>query len=187
MSSVRDGLPGAPASVVGNAHQLLPDSPDPSCTFCIVLAALPFPEDRGQETRADEGPEGASEVVCAFHWLLYRRLQCQGRCQGWNADRTHQVLAGKARAQQFTTAYQQAAGHAAWDAFSARWRALQDLAPLSAQAGRKYLTPDLICGSLGLELQPALQQSIYQARCAAYLRHVTAWQSNDPPPDPNSL
>jgi hypothetical protein len=159
-----------------DTRDLLPDTPDPSCLFCIVLAALPFPDEAARN-------EGTPEQVCTFHRPLYRRLQCQG----WNADHTHPVLAGRGRAQQFTRAYQQAAGHASWDAFSARWRALQGLGPLSAEAVRRYLTPDLIRGPLGLDLRPELQQTIYRAWCAGNLWHVTAWNRDDPPPDPDGL
>ena len=40
-------------------------------------------------------------------------LDLAERCRSWNADRAHQVDAGRARARRFTLAYQQACGHAA--------------------------------------------------------------------------
>jgi len=53
---------------------------DPLCPFCIVLAALPW-------------PEYGRPKLCAGHLPLFRALQCTG----WNADRWHQHLAGLAR------------------------------------------------------------------------------------------
>ncbi len=173
MPIVRDEPGKAQHNILGeDAQALLPDALDPSCPFCIVLAALPFPTGNA-----------AGEHYCSFHLPLWRRLQCQG----WNADHTHQVLAGKARAQQFTPDYQQTAGFASWEAFSARWRASGGLAPLSADAARKYVIPDLIRGACGLAVPPDLQQTIYRAWCAGLLCHVTAWQSDDPPPEPEGL
>jgi hypothetical protein len=171
----------APSSVQGGlmgnaAHALLPDEVDPSCLFCIVLATLPFPE-------AADHSSSASAQCCAFHRPLWRRLQCLG----WNADHAHQVRAGKARAQQFSTAHQQAAGFASFAAFSARWRAAQGLAPLSAEAAGKYLTPDQIRGPLGLPLPGEVQATIYRAWCAGVLVGVLAWCDDDPPPEPDGL
>jgi hypothetical protein len=166
------GMPyvGMPSEVVWS---FLPDEIDRSCLFCIVLAALPFPD----------AAEGSSEHCCAFHRRVLRQLQCLG----WNTDHDHQVLAGQARAQQFTPEYQQAAAFASWAAFSARWRASQGLGPLSAEAVRKYLTPEQIRGPLGLPLRPDLQATIYRAWRAGELRHVAAWLGDDPPPDPDGL
>jgi hypothetical protein len=109
------------------------------------------------------------------------------QAQRWNADHQHQVLAGKARAQHFTHESQQAAAFSSWDAFSVRWRASQGLRPLSADAVRKYLTPEQIRGPLGLPLRPELQATIYRGWCAGDLWHVTAWQSEDSPPEPDGL
>jgi hypothetical protein len=114
------------AGMVRDAAQAaVPETLDHCCPFCCVLTALP--------SLGDENP--ASAHCCTFHRPLWRRLLCQG----WNAERAHQVRAGKARAQQFTTAHQRAAGQAAFTAFSARWRAAQGLAPLSAEAVGRYL------------------------------------------------
>ena len=66
------------------------------------------------------------------------------QCRGWNADPAHQIAAGRARAARFTHEYQSEAGHTAFAAFSARWRASQGLPPLSADDARKYVTPEMI-------------------------------------------
>jgi hypothetical protein len=96
------------------------------------------------------------------------------RCQEWNVDHAHQVQAGKARAQQFTPAYQQQAGEASFAAFSARWRAEQGLAPLSAEAVRKYVSPEQI-GHVARVVPPELQQCIHRAWCAGALNGVDWW------------
>ena len=168
MDSVGDALPVAQALAVA------PD-PDPRCPFCVALAALPWPAD---------GPEGPAAIrLCPAHLTLWRQL----RCRGWNADPQHQVRAGQARARQFTPASQQQAGFASWDAFSARWRASGGLAPLSAAAVRKYVTPEMIRGVCGLALPPELQADIYRAWCAGELAHVVAWLAGEAPPDPDGL
>lgn len=108
------------------------------------------------------------------------------QCQTWNSDRAHQVQAGRARATQFTVEHQRQAGRAAWSAFSARFWAQQGLAPLSAEAVRPYLSPNDI-GHLGRPIAPELQQQIYRAWCAGTLQHVSAWLSDDLPPEPDGL
>ncbi|HET9751314.1 MAG TPA: hypothetical protein VFP52_00065, partial [Myxococcales bacterium] len=154
---------------IGQALPMARD-PDPRCPFCVALAALPWPAE-------------GTERLCAPHLTRWRQLQCRG----WNADPQHQVMAGQARARQFTPASQQQAGFASWDAFSARWRAAGGLAPLSADAVRKYVTPDLIRGVCGLSLAPELQADIYRAWCAGQLAHVVAWLAGEAPPDPDGL
>ncbi len=118
-----------------------------------------------------------------------RRPDAAQRCRAWNADRAHQAKAGQARAAQFTRDYQTAAGNASWSAFSARWRAGQGIAPLSAEAVRRYVTPEMIRGPLGAELCDALRQQIYEAWCAGQLVGVLAWLSDeqDPPLPPGNL
>jgi hypothetical protein len=111
---------------------------------------------------ADEGEPGAYELLAT-------------RCKQWNADRDHQRMAGKIRAQAFTSTYQAAAAHAQQTQFSAQWRAEQGLPPLSAEAVRRYLTPEMIRGPLGRPLDAVLQVRIYRAWCAGYLYGVPLW------------
>jgi hypothetical protein len=99
-------------------------------------------------------PVGATSRHCVQHLEQLRRRQCRG----WNADYAHQVMAGQAT----------------FAAFSARWRAEQGMAPLSAEAVRKYLRPELI-RSLGAPLPPALQARIYRAWSHSYLYGVLRW------------
>ena len=94
------------------------------------------------------------------------------QCPEWNADHQHQVLAGQARAQQFTPDYQAAAGHASFDAFSARWRAQQGLCPLSVNHLLLYVAPSDICGPLGQWLSPHVQEAVYAAWAAGDPRSV---------------
>jgi len=72
-------------------------------------------------------PVGATTCHCARCLDRIRRVY---RCVTWNADHAHRV----------------AAGHASWDAFSARWRASGGLPPLSTGAVRRYVTVDMIRG-----------------------------------------
>lgn len=109
------------------------------------------------------------------------------QCQHWNAETSHQVMAGKARAAHFTAASQAAAGQASFAAFSARWRAQQGLAPLFADHVRQYVTPAMIGTPLGIPLPPALQETIWRAWCAGRLLNVEMWLGDDPPPDPEGL
>ena len=104
-------------------------------------------------------------------------LRRMRQVEAWNADHAHQVLAGQARAQEFTSEYQQQAGHASFAAFSARWRAEQGLGPLDAEAVRRYVTPDMI-RHLSRPVPPPLQQRIYRAWCAGYLYGVGRWFAN---------
>ena len=108
------------------------------------------------------------------------------QCRTWNATRTHQVAAGKARAAQMTQDERSAFGHAAFDAFSARFRAVQGLPPLSAGAARRYLTPRDI-RRLGMPLASHLAETIHRAWCAGQLFPVSAWLSDEPPADPHGL
>jgi len=93
------------------------------------------------------------------------------QCARWNQDHAHQV----------------AAGHASWDAFSARWRASGGLPPLTADAARRYVTPNMLCGPLGTPLPEALRRTIHRAWCAGLLIGVEAWLSGHPPPEPDGL
>jgi hypothetical protein len=97
------------------------------------------------------------------------------------------VAAGKARAAQFTTTSQSAAGHASFDAFSARWRACQRLSPLTVQAARRYITPEHIRGELGILLPTRLRVAVCRAWHAGELLPVAAWLGDDPPPDQDGL
>ncbi len=99
------------------------------------------------------------------------RIRRVYQCARWNQDHMHQV----------------AAGHASWDAFSARWRASSGLAPLAVDAARRYVTPDLIRGPMGSLLPERLRRTIYRAWLAGYLVGVVAWLSDDPPAEPGGL
>jgi hypothetical protein len=112
-----------------------------------------------------EGTEGMR--LCVPHLADWRRLQCRG----WNADPAHQQMAG----------------FASWDAFSARWRASGGLCPLTPEAVRKYVTPDMIRGISGRALSPELQQDIYRAWCAGVFAHVADWLAGEAPADPDGL
>jgi len=113
-------------------------------------------------------PAGATSRHCARCLDRVRRVWQVNR---WNRDHDHQVLAGRA----------------SWTAFSARWRASCGLAPLSTDAVRRYVTPDLIRGPAGVPLPPELQRVVYRSWCTGALEHVAAWLSDDPPPDPRGL
>jgi len=106
------------------------------------------------------------------------------QCRMWNATRAHQVAAGKARAARMTQDERSAFGHAAFDAFSARFRAVQGLPPLSADAAARDLTPR-DSRRLGMPLAPHLAATIHRAWCAGQLFPVSAWLSDDPPADPH--
>jgi hypothetical protein len=108
------------------------------------------------------------------------------QCRTWNATRTHHVAAGKARAAQMTPKEWVAFGHAAFAAFSACFRAVQGLLPLSAAAARRYLTPRDI-RRLGMPIASPLAETIHRAWCAGQLFPVSAWLSDDPPADPHGL
>lgn len=69
----------AALALMEHALAVLP-SPQALCPFCVVLAALPF-------------PEFARTRLCAEHLPVARALQCRG----WNAERWHQHLAALAR------------------------------------------------------------------------------------------
>ena len=89
---------------------------------------------------------------------------------------THQQLAGKARAAQFTHESQAQAARARNDQQEALFRAQQGLPPLRTEAVRRYLTPDLIRDPLGRPLPAELQARIYRAWCAGYLFGVLRWR-----------
>src|SRR5262249_29993202 len=136
-----------------------------------TLAAMVSPPAHCPGCRAESGqpwPEGATSRTCPRCISRMRRVW---QVQKWNADPAHQSVAG----------------HASWTAFSARWRASGGLAPLSAEAARRYVPPDMIRGPCSLFLPERLQATIYRAWCAGLLLHVTAWCSDEPPPDPDGL
>jgi len=114
-------------------------------------------------------PERATTRHCARCLGRIRRVY---RCARWNQDHAHQV----------------AAGHANWGAFSARWRASSGLAPLSAEAARRYVTPEMIRGPLGMLLPERLRTEIHRAWCVGQLLGVEAWLAEeDAPPHPDGL
>jgi hypothetical protein len=114
-------------------------------------------------------PEGATTQHCRRCLNRIRRVY---RCARWNADHVHQV----------------AAGHASWDAFSARWRASGGLAPLSVNAARRYVTPEMIRGPLGMLLPERLRAEIHRTWCMGQLLGVEAWLSEEgAPPHPDGL
>lgn len=113
-------------------------------------------------------PDGTTTRHCPTCLGLLRRVF---QCQRWNAEHAHQVLAGQA----------------SWLAFSARWRASSGLAPLSAEAVRRYVTPAVIRGPVGAILPERVRVAIYRAWCAGQLLPLEAWLEDDPPPDPDGL
>ncbi len=114
-------------------------------------------------------PEHATTRHCKACLDRIRRV-CQ--CARWNRDPAHQI----------------AAGHASWDAFSARWRASGGLAPLSVHAARRYVTPEMIRGPLGMLLPERLRMEIHRAWCMGQLLGVEAWLADEgAPPHPDGL
>ncbi len=109
-------------------------------------------------------------------WRDRDRERRLAQVQGWNADVTHQQLAGKARAAQFTHESQVQAAHARNDQQEALFRAQQGLPPLRTEAVRRYVTPDMIRDPLGRPLPAELQQRIYRAWCAGSLFGVLRWR-----------
>lgn len=89
-----------------------------------------------RETGADGMPLIGGEVVANMGNDSGRRgvvsSRLRERCRRFNAAHALQVAAGKARAAEFTLAHQARFGHVSFSAFSARWRAEQGMAPLSA-------------------------------------------------------
>ncbi len=114
-------------------------------------------------------PERATTRHCRACLDRIRRVY---QCARWNQDHAHQV----------------AAGHASWDAFSARWRASGGLAPLTVGATRRYVTPDMIRGPLGMLLPERLRMEIHRAWCVGQLFGVEAWLAEEgAPPHPHGL
>jgi hypothetical protein len=114
-------------------------------------------------------PERATTRHCLRCLDRIRRVY---QCARWNQDHAHQA----------------AAGHASWDAFSARWRASSGLAPLSADAACRYVTPAMIRGPLGMLLPERLRQQIHRAWCGGHLFGVDAWLAEEgTPPHPDGL
>src|SRR5215467_10289740 len=111
-------------------------SAPPSAEVRSAIDALVNPPHYCPGCVADPGqpfPVGATSRQCARCLDRIRRVY---QCARWNQDHAHQV----------------AAGHASWDAFSARWRASGGLPPLTADAARRYVTPEMIRGPLGMLL-----------------------------------
>lgn len=133
-----------------------------------VIRALVDPPDACPGCLALAGrawPEGTTSRFCARCLATMRRAY---QCRTWNADPDHQ----------------RQAGHASFAAFSARWRASSGLVPLSAEAVRRYLTPEHVRGPLGALLPARLRGEIYRAWCAGHLLPVEAWLTDEPAPDP---
>jgi hypothetical protein len=148
-------------------------NPPSACPGCVAAAGQPWP----------------AHTTSRYCRRCLAQLRRSVQCHIWNADRAHQVAAGKARAAQFTPESQAAAGHASFAAFSARWRAEQGLAPLSAADAQRYVTLDMIRSLIGIPLAPALQKAIWRAWCFGLLLGDAVWLSDDydPPPDPQGL
>ncbi len=114
-------------------------------------------------------PERATTRHCLRCLDRIRRVY---QCARWNQDHAHQV----------------AAGHASWDAFSARWRASSGLAPLAVDAARRYVTPEMIRGPLGALLPERLRMEIHRAWCVGQLLGVEAWLAEEGvPPHPDGV
>jgi len=160
-------VPHDPASPQADAdtHHPIPGA------IAARIAAIVAPPAQCPGCLAEEGrrwPEGATTLHCPRCLDRIRRVH---QCATWNRDRAHQV----------------AAGHASWDAFSARWRASSGLPPLSIEAVRRYVTPNLIRGPLGALLPEALRAAIHRAWSAGLLVGVSAWLADAPPPEPDGL
>jgi hypothetical protein len=102
-------------------------------------------------------PARATTRHCARCLDRIRRVY---QCARWNQDHAHQV----------------AAGHAS-----------SGLAPLSVEAARRYVTPEMVRGPMGSLLPGWLRRSIHSAWLAGYLVGVVAWLSDDPPAEPDGL
>ncbi len=98
----------------------------------------------------------------------------RAQCCAWNADRQHQVMAGRARAHAFTRDYQSAAGHASFAAFSARMRAGNGSPQLFPEAAAKYVAPEQIGSYVG-PLPSELQQIIHAAWAAGNGWGIDHW------------
>ncbi len=98
----------------------------------------------------------------------------RAQCRAWNADRQHQVMAGRARAQAFTRDHQSAAGHASFAAFSARMRAANGSPQLFPEAAARYVDPERIGSCFG-PLPSELQQIIHAAWAAGNGWGIDHW------------
>lgn len=121
-----------------------------------------------QAEAGDPWPDGATTRHCPCCLDRIRRVY---QIQRWNADHAHQVRAGRA----------------SWSAFSARWRASSGLPPLADEHIRRYVTPMMIRGPLGIPLPARLQATVYRAWYAGILEPGEAWCADDPPPEPEGL
>jgi len=135
------------------------------------IAALVDPPAHCPGCLAERGEPWPAGATTRHRPRCLDRLRRAHQCATWNADHSHQV----------------SAGHASWDAFSARWRASTGLPPLSAEAVRRYVTPEQIRGPVGALLPAALRATIHRAWRAGLLVGVAAWLADDPPPDPAGL
>ena len=97
------------------------------------------------------------------------------RCRSWNANPLHQMQAGRRRAERFSRAYQMRAAMCSNAAQSARWRARQGIAPLTAEEAQRYVTLEDIRGPLGGPLPYSLRGRIYRAWCMDVLIGVARW------------
>jgi hypothetical protein len=97
------------------------------------------------------------------------------QCRRWNAKRDHQVMAGKARAAQFTREHQSTAGLASQAAHFARFRAGHGSPPLCAEWVRDYVTPAMIHGPLSQPPPEPLQRIIFDTWLAGVPYVVSYW------------
>ncbi|SRR5579875_650992 len=107
---------------------------------------------------AQAGQPWPADTTSRFCPRCRDRLRRMAQVRRWNRDPVHQAMAGRA----------------SFDAFSARWRAQQGLATLSADAARRYVTPDMI-RLLGHEIDPQTRQTIYRGWCQGWLYGVPWW------------
>ncbi len=153
-----------------NNREVTPDQEVDGAT--CTIAALVDPPAHCPGCLAEAGhsfPERATTRHCSRCLDRIRRVY---QCARWNQDHAHQV----------------AAGQASWDAFSARWRASGGLAPLSIHAARRYVTPEMIRGPLGMLLPERLRMEIHRSWCVGQLVGVEAWLAEeDAPPHPDGL
>lgn len=113
-------------------------------------------------------PDNTTSAYCGKCVAQMRRIY---QCRKWNANPAHQ----------------RAAGHASFSAFSARWRASSGMAPLTSDAARRYVTPEMIRGPVGMLIPERVRNAVYRAWCEGQTLSVEAWLSDDPPPDPDGL
>ncbi len=123
------------------------------------LAALINPPAACPGCLAAAGQPWPADTTARFCPRCRDRLRRVHQVKRWNRDQAHQA----------------AAGLASYTAFSARWRATQGIAPLTAAAARRYVTPDMIRQPSGMPLASATKEAIYQAWCGGRLYGVLWW------------